>query len=238
MTTTNTGFDASGAPLRRLAGAALIAAPVLMTGGMLTSPPQAGDSSSAYLSSLAEDFGLTVLSANLFHYAWVLIALGVPGALLLLRGRRGRGLTTAGVVLTMFGAVQMSGLLLSDWFTGTMPDVVPLGDAVRVFDQVTADPSLNAWRLSGMAGGVLLLPLVLAGLARAGVVGWWTVPVVALPYVAGPAVPVAGPVLALAAYAPLMLIGVRLLRRSRSDVRTAEAAGPYDSADRPAEIGR
>ena len=32
-------------PLRRLAGAALIAAPLLMAGGMLTSPPQADDSS-------------------------------------------------------------------------------------------------------------------------------------------------------------------------------------------------
>jgi hypothetical protein len=211
-------------PLRRLAGAALIAAPALMFGGMLTSPPQADGSSAAYLASLAEDYGLSLLSANLLHYAWVLIALGVPATLTLLRGRRGRGLTAAGVALTAFGAIQMSGMLLSDWFTGAMPKAVPLADAVKVFDTVAADPSLALWRLTGILFGVAMLPLLMAGLARGGVVGWWTVPVILLPFVAAAMLPpVVGAVAALACYAPLVLVGVRLLRRSGADVVRAEA---------------
>ncbi|MEV0135534.1 hypothetical protein AB0H83_44675 [Dactylosporangium sp. NPDC050688] len=221
-TTTATGT--TPAPLRRLAGGALILAPFVMFGGMLTSPPQADDTSAAYLSSLADDYGLSVLSANLLHYAWVLIALGVPATLTLLRGRRGRTLTAVGVALTTFGAIQMSGMLLSDWFTGAMPGVVPLADAVKVFDTVATDPSLVVWRLTGVAGGVVMLPLLLAGLARAGVVGWWTVPVILTPFVAAAMLPDGvGAVVALACYAPLMLLGARLVRRTAPDVVRAEA---------------
>ncbi|MET9063564.1 hypothetical protein [Streptosporangium sandarakinum] len=216
--------SATSAPLRRLAGVALVLAPVLMFGGMLTSPPQADDSSAGYLASLAADHGLSLLSANLLHYAWVLIALGVPATLTLLRGRRGRNLTATGVALSVFGAIQMSGMLLSDWFTTVMPNAVPLADAVKVFDTVTADPTLAVWRLTGILCGVAMLPLLLAGLARAGVVGWWTVPVILLPFVAAAMLPaVVGAVVALACYAPLVLVGVRLLRRSATDVVRAEA---------------
>ncbi|GAA2395402.1 hypothetical protein [Nonomuraea africana] len=211
-------------PLRRLAGGALVLAPALMFGGMLTSPPQADDSSERYLASLAADYGVSLLSANLLHYAWVLIALGVPATLTLLRGRRGRGLTAAGVALSTFGAIQMSGMLLSDWFTGAMPNTVPLADAAKVFDTVTADPSLALWRLTGILCGVAMLPLLMAGLARAGVVGWWTVPVILLPFVAAAMLPAyVGAAVALACYAPLVLVGVRLLRRSAADVVRAEA---------------
>ena len=96
---------AASTPLRRLAGGALILAPALMFGGMLASPPQTDDSSEGYLASLAADYGVSLLSANLLHYAWVLIALSVPATMTLLRGRRGRGLTATGVALSAFGTV-------------------------------------------------------------------------------------------------------------------------------------
>ncbi|MDF5754986.1 hypothetical protein [Spongiactinospora sp. TRM90649] len=215
--------SAASTPLRRLAGGALVLAPALLFGGMLTSPPQADDSSEGYLASLAADYGVSLLSANLFHYGWVLVALGVPATLTLLRGPRGRGLTGAGVALSAFGAIQMSGMLLSDWFTGAMPNAVPLADAARVFDTVTADPSLALWRLSGILFGVAMLPLLMAGLARAGVVGWWTVPVILLPFVAAAVLPATvGAVVALACYSPLVLVGVRLLARSQAGVIRAE----------------
>jgi hypothetical protein len=128
------------------------------------------------------------------------------------------------VALSTFGAIQMSGMLLSDWFTGAMPNAVPLADAAKVFDTVAADPSLALWRLTGILCGVAMLPLLLAGLARAGVVGWWTVPVILLPFVAAAMLPAfVGAAVALACYAPLVLVGVRLLRRSAADVVRAEA---------------
>jgi hypothetical protein len=210
-------------PLRRLAGAAFIAAPFLMVGGMVTSPPQDSDARIDYVRSLGADFDLTVLSADLFHYAWVLIALALPAVLTLLRGPKGRKLTTVSVVLAAFGAIQMSGLLLADWFNGASATIVPIADATRILDTISADPSLTVWRLSGIVFGVGALPLVAAGLARAGVLGWWTVPLLFLPMVVGPMLPgVAGPVAALLCYSPLMLIGLRLIRRSSTSVAAAE----------------
>ena len=76
--------------LQRLGGAALVAAPLLFTGGMLTSPEQTGPGTAGYIESLAADPALSLLSANFLHYGWVALAIGAVSALGLLRGSRGR----------------------------------------------------------------------------------------------------------------------------------------------------
>ncbi|MBM2615631.1 hypothetical protein JIG36_08650 [Actinoplanes sp. LDG1-06] len=212
---------------RRVAGGALLATPVLLLGAMLTSPPQDDESPRGYIESLARDWDLSILSANLFHYYWVAIALAVPAVLTLLRGRRGAVLATAGALATAFGAIQMSGVLFADWMNAAMPPIAGLDQAVAVFDQVNGDPSMIVWLRSGVVLGLVMPAVLMAGLARNGVIGWWATPVALLPMVAGP---IAGGILGAAVgsvvgavcCAPLAVVGIRLLRRTAADVTAAE----------------
>ena len=216
--------------LRRGAGALLLTTPLLMFGGMVTSPPQDDDSLPAYLASLARDWDLSILSASLLHYYWVVLALAVPAAVTLLRGGRGRVLTQVGVAATMLGAIQMSGLLFADWFNAAMPGVVGLDTAVKVTEIVNGDPSMAVWLQTGRVFGLLAPALLMAGLARNGVLGWWTVPVVVLPIVGGPIVgsfagaagAVVGSLVGALLCAPFVIAGLRLLRRAAADVTAAE----------------
>jgi hypothetical protein len=87
---------------------------------------------------------------------------------------------------------------------------------------------MAVWLQSGIVLGLAAPALLMAGLARNGVVGWWAVPVAALPMIVGPMAggflgAVGGSLVALALYAPLVLVGARLLRRTAADVTAAEA---------------
>ena len=118
-------------PLSLVGGAAMLVAPLLLVGGMLTSPPQASRATSDYIESLARDPFLTSLSANLFHYGWVAMALGLVVAMTLVRGRRGRVLTLLGGVLGGFTVVQMSALLYNDWVLSALGRTLDLPTATR-----------------------------------------------------------------------------------------------------------
>lgn len=221
----------NNALLRRLAGIALLTTPLLMFGAMATSPPQDDDSLRGYLESLARDWDLTILSANLFHYYWVALALALPALLTLLRGPKGRTLTAIGVAGGMFGSVQMSGLLFADWTNGAAPGIVGIDQAVAIAEKVNADPSMALWLQSGRVLGLLMPALALAGLARNGVIGWWAPPAVLLAMVAGPMVGsfaggVIGSLVGALCLAPLVLVGLRLIRRTSPDVAAAETPVP------------
>jgi len=203
--------------LPRLAGGLLIAGPLLLTGGSLTSPPQDSGSNADYIASLARDHGQTALSAGLFHYGWIAIALGVLAAAGLVPGRRGRAVTAIGAVLTAFGAIQMSGLLFNDWFLSALGRYLPNGQAVQVFEGM-GDAWITSWLLSAQVLALGGMPVLFAGLARAGVVGWWTAPVAITPFVAGVIVtsmagPAVGLVVGLVCWAPVFLVATRLIRR-------------------------
>jgi hypothetical protein len=202
--------------LGALGGGALIAAPLLITAGAATSPPQESDAPADYIASLAADPVLTSVSASLFHYGWVLFAFGAIAAIGLVRGRRGRALTTVGAVLGAFGSIQLSGLLLSDWYLAGLGNTVSMDDAVAVFTGIQ-DPGFALWMLTAKAGAILFLPVMFVGLARAGVLSWWIAPLplfsmIAFGVVGGPV----GIALAAALYAPSYVAGARLLVRSRA----------------------
>jgi hypothetical protein len=89
-------------------------------------------------------------------------------------------------------------------------------DAVTVFESVSAAPSMVVWMLSAKVLGLLGFPVLYAGLARAGVISWWLVPLSLLPMVAFGVI--SGPVgiaLAVACYAPSYVVGARLVQRAR-----------------------
>src|ERR671917_309926 len=79
----------------------------------------------------------------------------------------------------------------------------------------------------------------MAGLARNGVIGWWAAPVALLPMIAGPmaggvAGAMVGSLVGAACCAPLVLIAVRLLRRTSPGVTAFETASrPRRSRETP-----
>ncbi|WP_375425854.1 hypothetical protein [uncultured Friedmanniella sp.] len=215
-------------------GAAMLATPLLIVGGILTSPPQASRAMDDYVESLARDPFLSSLSASLLHYGWVTLALGLLVAMTLVRGSKGRVLTLVGGLVGGFAAVQMSALMLNDYFLTALGNNLALGDAVKVANamMVDGDVASQLWWQSGKL--VILLPVLLyAGLARAGVISWWLVPLSALPMVlpylvmgwvggasdqliGGNALGlIAGGLTGLVCYAPTFLVGLRLLGRGR-----------------------
>ena len=199
-----------------LGGLSMAIAPLLFLGGAVTSPPQADSSAGAYVDSLGDDPFMTGLAENLFHYSWVLFAFGALAALGLVRGRRGRALITVGALAAAFGSIQFTGLLYSDWVLEALDNRLTADQAVGIFEHVSGAPSLVVWLLSAKLFGLLGFPVLFAGLARAGVMSWWLVPVSLLPMSAFGVV--GGPVgiaLATLCYAPNFVVAWRLVQRGR-----------------------
>lgn len=199
--------------LFRFAGVALLLFPVLFTLGMIFSPQQTAEGDAGYIQSLALDPELSILSAGFLHYAWVALALGVMGVVSLVATRRGRTWVAIAAVVVAFGAVQMSGLLLSDWFLIGMGNTLPIDDAVAVNEAAKQGIVLTTWLISAQAGSILGLVALSLGLARARVVSWWIAP---LPLVAF-LVPMFNlGIIAAIAFLPLMapvvIAGVKLVR--------------------------
>ncbi|MGN6272293.1 MAG: hypothetical protein ACTHMQ_04315 [Protaetiibacter sp.] len=200
--------------LERIGGLAFIAAPVLHVAGMATSPTQTEPGEAGYIASLAADPALSILSANLLHYGWIAFAIAAIAGRGLLRGRRGTIWLPVAAVVLLLGAIQMSGLLLSDWFLIGAGTTLPMDQALAMNEAAKADWTIAVWQLSGMIGGLGGLMAYALGLARAGVVPWWIAPLGGLAWfvpmlVGGPL----APVLIALCFAPFVVAGVRLLTR-------------------------
>ncbi len=198
--------------LTRFAGAALVSFPLLFSAGMVFSPSQTEPGEAGYIASLAADPFTSMLSANLLHYSWVALALGVMG-LVLLVGRRGRAWVSLTAVLVAFGAVQMSGLLLSDWFLIAAGNVLT-PDQALLLDATAKDVSMIPWLISAQVFSLIGLPALTLGLARAKVVSWWIAPLPVFAFVV--AMFNLGLVAAIAfvpLMAPVIVAGVKLMRR-------------------------
>jgi hypothetical protein len=211
------GFDPAR-PMRWAAARALMAGPLLWSAGMLTSPEQDSMADADYVSSLARDITQTEISALFLHYGNLLIGLGVLAAPALVRGRRGGLLTVVGSLLAAIGFTNVSGMILSDWWNAAIGTLLPVEQAAEVFAMFKASDLLWVWNgteLFSLLGPVLLL----AGLARAGVLGWYTIGllvggVVALMTIS-PSMPQLTALWILVGFSPFALIGLRLVQRLR-----------------------
>lgn len=212
-----TSYDGSR-PLRYAAAAALVSGPLLWAAGMLTSPPMASMADTDYISSLARDFTMTEVSALFLHYGNLFLGLGVLAAPSLVRGRRGSRLALVGALLAAVGFTNMSGMIFADWWNASLGTLLPLEQAAEVFAMVKSAPLLPVWNgteVLCMVGPLLLL----AGLARAGVLGWYTLAlmvggVVGLVLIPGSLMWVTA-LAVLVGFSPFALVGVRVLHRLR-----------------------
>lgn len=210
--------DGTRTVLYRIAGGLLVAGPVLTLAGMLTAPRQDGPATADYVLSLARDTTLTQVSALFLHYSNMAMGVGLIVAPLLVRGVRGRILTLIGMLTAVLTMLNISGAVKDDWWRMVIGQTVPLDVAVRVSDAVDAQALLSPWRDTSMIGFLGLL-LVYVGLARAGVLGWWAPAVYVLALVGMFTVPVSLTVVYglvfTALFAPLAVLGVRAIRRTR-----------------------
>jgi hypothetical protein len=220
----STAETGSPAPrvLTRLAGAALPAGAVLFAAGILISPIATGDDRASYLESLGRDPGLTQLSALLLHYGNLFLGVGALALPLLVRGRRGWLPTMIGALLSALALFGTSGALFSDWMHMELARSVAMDQAVTVSENVLSAPLFQlAFGLDPLL--LLGLPLVVFGLCRAGVLGWWALGSVVAGTVLLPFSPASGNLVPAAAFVliqlPLAVAGIRLIARARLAVR-------------------
>jgi hypothetical protein len=204
--------------LTRIAGAVLPAGAVLFAAGILSSPIATGDDRASYLESLGRDPGLTQLSAVLLHYGNLLLGVGVLALPLLVRGRRGWVPALIGALLSALALLGTSGALFSDWMHMELARNLPVDQAVTISENVLGAPLLQL--CFGLDPLLLLgLPLVVFGLCRAGVLGWWTLASVVAGTVLLPFSPASGNLVPAVAFVliqlPLALAGIRLIARAR-----------------------
>src|SRR4051812_34605807 len=216
--------DRPGGLLRVAGGAALVAGPVLFSLGMLTCPPQASMADADYIASLARDTTLTQVSALLLHYGNIAMGLGLLALPALVRGSRGWIPTAVGALLGMIGFINVSGQILSDWWNMSAGRLLPMDQATALFHAFKTASLMPLWDATEMFS--LLGPvLVFVGLARAGVLGWWTLPVFVGGVLGLMFIPVQMIVLVavvvLAGFSPLVVAGVRILQRHRAGVASA-----------------
>ncbi|GAA1765431.1 hypothetical protein [Luedemannella helvata] len=223
--------------LRRwVAGASLIAWPVLHFVGFITGP---GGSEHTPELFRAEATRVQV-SGLALHWSVMAIVPVVLALGHLLRARRPVFADIA-VALGLIGAVSGASLLVGDFYDLALAHLVPDGQAVAVMDQAFSYPAMvYGFLLPGFLVHIGLLMLII-GLAVRRMIGWW-VPVLvvaglALPFAlpeASVAVHSLGGTLIFAALAPL---GVRILRMRPHEWTPMSPAAPQPVAERaPAPV--
>ena len=200
------------------AAAALVAGPLLWSAGMFTSPPADSMADADYISSLARDTTMTQVSALFLHYGNLAIGAGILAAPGLVRGRRGAWAVAIGALFTAIGFLNVAGLILADWWNAATGSLLSSDQAVEVFQHVKTASLFPLWdgtEILSLVGSVL----VLGGLMRAGVLGWWPIPVlvasVAGLFAFGGSSPVVVAAMVLVGFSPFALIGVRIRQRER-----------------------
>ncbi|WP_369255464.1 hypothetical protein [Geodermatophilus amargosae] len=209
----------TGALMLTLAGGAMIAGSLLYVAGMVTSPPQDSPAAADYIAALGRDEGRTTLSAVLLHYGNLALALAWLAAPALVRGRRGRVPTVAGALVSAIGLVTVAGFVLFDYWTGAIGRELDAATALGLFEAVGANAGVGVVGLLTLFG--LLGPVVgYAGLARAGVTGWWLLLPVVGCLAASAVIPFSPPVhgaLALVGAVAPVVLGRRMIARSRAE---------------------
>jgi hypothetical protein len=208
--------------MKLAAGSVLVAGPVLWGAGMFFSPQAESMSDAHYIASLARDYDQTQISAMLLHYANLFIGVGILAAPGLVRGARGLALTVVGALATALGLLNISGLLLADWWNAATGLVLSEEQAVEVFQHVKGASLMPLWT-SAEAISMIGLVLVLVGLCRAGVLAWWSLALFvggwATLMAFGATLPLAAAAGMLVGMSPFGLVGVRLLQRHRLRAR-------------------
>ncbi|NUR87053.1 MAG: hypothetical protein HOY71_23475 [Nonomuraea sp.] len=208
----------SPARFRRIAtGTLLVLAPLLSVVAAVVDPGTWGDDREVV--SYADNPALAQLESVLYHWSWLLMAVAMIGMVHLMRRR---AVVFGHVVgtLAVLGAINASALMMSDpveWWFGRH---YPAEEATRLTGEVLDLPGVifgfqMPWMFLAIAG----VPLLVAGVWRAGFAPWWAPLLAAAGYVGMFVLPY-GP----ASIATLALTVVALGTVARSVFRMDDAA--------------
>jgi hypothetical protein len=156
---------------RLAAGVSLLLAPVALLLAMIIDPPSQGGVHGEGLAYATNPVAASI-SATLLHYCWVLFVPGVLGMLQLVRGR-GVVLANVASVPAVLGLINMSALMLVDFFEIGAYQQLPPDQAAAVLDKSYLPAVIFGWQLPAMIGSLLGLVLAGVAVARAGKAGWW-----------------------------------------------------------------
>lgn len=136
--------------------------------------PAAGLSGDEMMRLYAEHPEPLQLKSLGYHWAY---AFWIGTALLVAPWVRGRGVTlgTIGAVLGFAGMTTLPGLLAIDWVDSAVGQLHGVEAVGQLHDHMDSTMwGLPVFMTPGLVGLALALSLAVAGLARAGVVRWWS----------------------------------------------------------------
>lgn len=202
---------------RTLAGACLVAAPLVYLAGLVVDPAlRAGEAAAGAYGRHPDQVSV---SAALLHWSWVLLVPGIVGMIHLVR-RRAVVLGHVMGVVALLGIVNFSALMLGDMFYARLEEVLGADAGGRLGDEAMAAAGAQwGFQVPGFLGllGVLGLGLVLAYDRQ---VPWWAPPAMLVGMLTAPLYPVGMVAGSLLYIAGSGVIGLRMLRMS--DVEWAD----------------
>ena len=210
---------------RSIAGACLVASPLLHFASYFLWPAGSEGSAGSQLAAAAAHPGAMVAASVVETGGWVLL---LPPLMVLWNEVRGRGaaLVGTGAWLAVLGVL---GFTVSGALNLITVDLSGAPGGAATYDAVRHDGALVAWVVLPILIGLVGLVVLLAGIARARLGGWW------LPLAGAVAVvtdqvfsEVENPVVLSAAFAPmaaaLIAVGVRLTAEAQRRLGAEETS--------------
>lgn len=195
---------------RRLAGAALLAGPVVTLAGMIATPWEPERTTESYLATLAANPTQGQIACLLLVFGYALMGLA-SWTVLRHATSAPKGLRGVAFTLVFLGSAILPGMVLIDFHDLAMAQTLPLDTAVEVSDKSSSYGLAAIGMVPALAGFMLGTVLTAATAWRAKLVGWWVPAVVLGGVIAGMALPnlIGSAALWLIAYAA---IAVAILR--------------------------
>ena len=163
--------------VRRVAAIALPAATAALLVAATVTDPGAGSEGSAMIRIYADQVDQLQWHAALLHWAYGLWGL-IPIALAGFARGRGRQWLNVAAVLGALVAMSMPALMMSDLFFAGIANHLDVTTADRIGNEMVAGQwAIRSYLLPGLPSLALCLPIAFVGLARAGRVPKWAVPV-------------------------------------------------------------
>lgn len=163
-------------PAGRAAAVVLPLGAVLAAVSTIFDPPSTEpEPRGMYVAYGADPAGADV-AATILHYGFAALGVGLLLSGLAVAAGRGRILAWVGAALGALGFVNLSGSVVTDWYAAQESAMFGPDTAMQISARIEAMPALSGGWMLPMVVGFTLGPILLAvGLARTGVVRWWTV---------------------------------------------------------------
>lgn len=153
--------------------AGLFAGAVGMLAGMALTPWEPEDTAASFIQTISANSLQGEVAPLFLHYGWVFLSISVLGLLTMVRDRAVIWGRAAGL-LAFVGLVNLSGMLLVDWFAIALGQAgLPIEKAVEILERSATPVTMAAWQIPALIGVYFGLPLFLLALWRNGFIPWW-----------------------------------------------------------------